>query len=130
MTTTIQPWKHVLDYGIFTYLLENQHCIKSIDDFGESILSLSRTDSKIAPFFHLAVDKRPEEELYDIRVDPYCLNNLAGKSEHEATTKKLRLELRAYLTQTKDPRMSPDGEKIYESYIRYSPIRKYPEPGN
>ncbi|TDB59513.1 Hachiman antiphage defense system protein HamA, partial [Arundinibacter roseus] len=30
LTTTIQPWKHVLDYGIFTYLLENQHCIKSI----------------------------------------------------------------------------------------------------
>ncbi|WP_207104711.1 hypothetical protein, partial [Arundinibacter roseus] len=29
LTTTIQPWKHVLDYGIFTYLLENQHCIKS-----------------------------------------------------------------------------------------------------
>jgi uncharacterized sulfatase len=99
-----------------------------IDDFNESPLITRREEAGINRYFHLAVDKRPEVELYDIRKDPYCLTNLAQQSAHQATRQKLGEQMKQYLTKTKDPRMVGDGEKIYESYIRYSPIRKYPKP--
>ena len=67
-------------------------------------------------------------ELFDIRKDPYCLTNLAQQPAHKATRDKMEKQLKDYLTKTNDPRLVADGEKIYESYIRYSPIRKYPEP--
>lgn len=99
-----------------------------IDDFNESPLITRREEVGINRYFHLAVDKRPEVELYDIRKDPYCLTNLAEESAHQATRQKLGKQIKQYLTKTNDPRMVGDGEKIYESYIRYSPIRKYPKP--
>ncbi len=99
-----------------------------IDDFDESVLNLRRDDPAISRFFHLAVDKRPEIELYDIRKDPYCLNNLATQFSFQSTKEKLGNQLMAYLKKTNDPRMGPEGEKIYEDYVRYSPIRTFPEP--
>ncbi|HEV7350346.1 sulfatase [Telluribacter sp.] len=101
-----------------------------IDDFNESPLSTRREEPGISRYFHLAVDKRPEVELYAIRKDPYCLTNLAQVPAHQATRQKLEAHLKEYLKKTKDPRMGAEGEKIYESYIRYSPIRKYPPPPN
>lgn len=99
-----------------------------IDDFNESPLSIRREEAGINPYFHLAVDKRPEVELYDIRKDPACLKNLAQEATHLGTRKKLENQLKTYLTKTNDPRMTADGEKMYESYIRHSPIRKFPKP--
>lgn len=72
------------------------------------------------------MDKRPEVELYDIRKDAYCLNNLAEQTAFRATRKQLGNQLMSYLKETNDPRMGPEGEKTYESYKRYSPIRKFP----
>ncbi|WP_299556380.1 sulfatase-like hydrolase/transferase [Seonamhaeicola sp.] len=36
---------------------------------------------------------RPEEELYDVKNDKWCMSNLAGKPEFESIKKKLRKEL-------------------------------------
>jgi uncharacterized sulfatase len=87
----------------------------------------NRDDPRISPFFHLAVDKRPAEELFAIGNDPGCLNNLAGQPEHEETRARLSSQLDEYLTKTGDPRMLGNGD-LYEDYIRYSPIRKFPTP--
>jgi uncharacterized sulfatase len=86
-----------------------------------------RDDPQISRFFHLAVDKRPAEELFDIQQDPGCLNNLAGQAEHEEVRARLSTQLEKYLTETQDPRMLGNGE-VWESYTRYSPIRKFPPP--
>ena len=43
----------------------------------------SATTREISRFFHLAVDKRPAEELFDIQKDPGCLHNLAAQAEYE-----------------------------------------------
>ncbi len=87
-----------------------------------------RDDARIGCFFHLAVDKRPAEELYDIKKDPGCLNNLAVQPEFQEIRKKLSDQLVDYLRKTGDPRVVGDGE-IFETYERYSPIRKFPPPG-
>ena len=90
-----------------------------------SFLVAHHADPEIGRFLHLAVDKRPAEELYDIRKDRGCLNNLAQSSEHAAVKKQLAAALERYLTQTDDPRMGKQGE-VFETYPRYSPVRKFP----
>jgi N-sulfoglucosamine sulfohydrolase len=84
-------------------------------------------DPQVAPFLHLAVDRRPAEELYDIRSDPGCLENLAADPRHAEAAARLRERLLAYLEETGDPRVRGRGD-IWETYPRYSPLRWFPAP--
>ena len=92
-----------------------------------SFLREHRDDPEIGRYFHLAVDKRPAEELYDISQDPGCLENLADSTQHAQIKAQLREELEGYLMQTGDPRLGDNGE-IFETYRRYAEIRKFPRP--
>lgn len=94
-----------------------------------TFLASKREDSKISPYFHKAVDKRPAEELYDVRNDPGCVNNLAGSPELVSVKQQLSAALERYLTETGDPRLGENGE-VFETYPRYSPIRKFPAPAS
>ncbi|MCH9022387.1 MAG: sulfatase [Planctomycetes bacterium] len=85
-----------------------------------------REDPKIKPYFHMAVDKRPQEELYDIKKDPACIHNLADDPKHTQVAKRLWKTLASELRQTGDPRMN--GSDIFESYRRYSGLRAFPIP--
>lgn len=84
-----------------------------------------RESAAIAAFFHVAVDKRPEFELFDILSDPGCLQNVAESNavQREALTAELMRRLKA----TGDTRLGPDPE-VWETYPRYSPIRTFPAP--
>ena len=86
-----------------------------------------RSDFKILPFFNLAVAKRPDEELYDIKNDPFCLVNLVSDSDYAPEVLELKKALTNYLIETGDPRATGNGA-VYENYIRYSQIRKFPIP--
>lgn len=81
----------------------------------------------ITDYFHLAVAKRPAEELFDIQQDPGCLNNLAADPAFQEISARLRERLMRYLGETGDPRVLNGGE-IWETYPRYSPIRAFPAP--
>ena len=85
----------------------------------------NREDPKIGRYFHLAVDKRPEWELYEVEHDPGNLVNLAEESAYRETFEQLKGQMQAYLRATGDPRIL-DGGEIFESYRRYSPIRQFP----
>jgi uncharacterized sulfatase len=87
----------------------------------------NRDNPEVRPFFELAVNKRPGEELFDIKNDPYCLVNLAEDPNYKRELLKQRRALGAYLMETSDPRVTGNGD-VYEAYVRYSPIRKFPEP--
>jgi uncharacterized sulfatase len=84
-----------------------------------------RDDAKVKPFFELAVAKRPAEQLFDLKKDPGCLVNVADKSEYAQTRKTLAARLDAYLRNTNDLRVTGGGD-VWETYPRYSPIRKFP----
>ena len=86
-----------------------------------------RDHPEYGKYFHLAVDKRPEEEFFDIINDPACLNNLADDPDHRNALIAHRTQLGGYLMATGDPRVTGKGD-IYEEYIRYSPIRQFPAP--
>ncbi len=96
-----------------------------IDDFQESYVFRGRAKPEVAPYFHMAVDKRPQDELYDIRKDPYCLKNLAVEKAAQPVLQVMKTKLKTYLAATNDPRTGNNGE-VFESYKRYSPIRSFP----
>jgi len=84
-------------------------------------------DPVFGRFLQLAVAKRPAEELFDIIKDPACLRSLATDPSFAEVKSRLAKQLVDYLKQTGDPRVTGNGE-IWESYPRYSPIRKFPAP--
>lgn len=94
----------------------------------KTLLMENRDREPYSRFFHLAVDKRPAEELYDAKNDPANLTNLAGRPENGRILVQLRAELIEYLTATSDPRALGTGE-IFETYPRYSAIRSFPATG-
>jgi len=50
----------------------------------------------------LLAPSRPAEELYDVRNDPYEINNLAGSPEHEAVLVRMRAALNEWIDQSDD----------------------------
>jgi len=86
-----------------------------------------REDSVYGKYLNLAVAHRPAVELYDMRNDPFCLNNLSGNPDYAIDEALLSDQMQAYLTQTGDPRVTGNGD-IWETYPRYSRLRMFPEP--
>ncbi len=87
----------------------------------------NRADPEIGKYFRWAVGKRPGEELFDIKRDPGCLENLAGNADFEDQRAELAMVLETELKRTGDARVSGNGD-VWEGYKRYSPIRDFPEP--
>ena len=81
-----------------------------------------RGETAVRPYFEMALGKRPSEQLFDIRKDPGCMNNLAESAAHRATRDSLRARLEKELKATGDSRVSGGGD-IWESYPRLSPMR-------
>jgi N-sulfoglucosamine sulfohydrolase len=67
-----------------------------------SYLEQEKTDSKIAARVRL-LRFRPEEELYDLKQDPYELRNLAGEPALRHVLEDLRARLRERMKQQNDP---------------------------
>ena len=78
----------------------------------KAFLVLKRSDSKYSKFYDIAFQKRPREELYDLRNDPQQLRNVAGQPQYEAIQSQLEKRLMDLLRQTGDPRMTGDGSRF------------------
>lgn len=92
-----------------------------IDGSPSKELLLRRRDDKlISRYFHLATDKRPAEELYDLRKDPAQLVNVADRVEYAATKRKLRALLEKWMQETGDPRATGDDDR-YDRYLYFGP---------
>ena len=83
----------------------------SVGQFGDTDASPTkdaivnhRTETGVTDLFHLSYEKRPFEELYEIKTDPNELTNVAGRVEFSAQKKKLIEALDKYLKETADPR--------------------------
>ncbi|MGI9429953.1 MAG: sulfatase family protein [Bythopirellula sp.] len=92
-----------------------------------SYLVEHRDSPAVSQFFHLAVDKRPPWELFDIQSDPGCLENLIDDPKHASIQRELTEQLLGHLRSTGDPRVV-DGGEVFESYKRYGRMRSFPPP--
>ena len=64
-----------------------------------------RFDPSWKTFYTISFGKRPAEELYDVRRDPYMMKNLAGNPEYSNVKMKLADQLTKELTRAGDPRI-------------------------
>lgn len=92
------------------------------------VMTQQADDPYFNRYLHLAVGKRPAEELYDIENDPGCINNLALNPDYEEITERLRNRLSDKLEETGDP-LASNNLEIWESYPRLrGPMREFPVP--
>jgi uncharacterized sulfatase len=87
-----------------------------------------REDPDVERFFHLAVDKRPEWQFFNVSDDPECLVDLADDPTHADTFAAYRRQLLDTLAKTGDPRTQGQGQ-VWEDYPRLrGPMRYFPNP--
>ncbi|MCX6905053.1 MAG: sulfatase [Verrucomicrobia bacterium] len=75
----------------------------------------TRTDPQRKQYWEACFGKRPTEELYDLKKDPDCLNNLAGQTSAQSLAARLKQQLFDELKVQEDPRMFGQGE-IFDRY--------------
>lgn len=78
-----------------------------------------RDDPKTKRFFEMSCVKRPEEELYDVRKDPWQLENVADKPEYAEAKRTMRAMLDEWMRTTADPRAK--GETDFWDKCPYRP---------
>ena len=94
----------------------------------KSYIIENMNDDNVKPFFDFTHAKRPEFELFDIQKDSYCLNNLIGKPNFAEIEREMKDVLLNELRKSEDPRIVGPDKEIFDSYIRYSPLREFPKP--
>jgi arylsulfatase A-like enzyme len=70
--------------------------------------------------FQLSFGQRPEEELYDVRNDPYQLKNLAADPAFSATKSEMKAQLLNWMKTTGDLR-AENPRSTYWDNVRYTP---------
>jgi arylsulfatase A-like enzyme len=85
----------------------------------KSELLAKRDEAAFTNVFHLATDRRPAEELYDVKADPECLNDLAGNTEMKGVKEGLRGKLDGWMKQTVDPRAVDPHDGRWDKYEYY-----------
>ncbi len=92
------------------------------------IYMLANKDNPIVkPLFEHAFLKRPSEELYDLKNDPWQMNNIANHDEYQTIKKDLSEKLNDYLESTGDPRVL-GGQIIWDSTKYYNEDDFNPKP--
>ena len=66
-------------------------------------------------YFDLSFGKRPPDELYDLKRDPECVNNLAHDLAHAQTMEELRYTMMRMLKEEQDPRALGEAA-IFDTY--------------
>ncbi len=66
-------------------------------------------------FYEMSFGKRKEEELYDIKKDPDCIQNLADDPRMTAIKSSMWKQLKEELTKQGDPRIIGNGD-IFDYY--------------
>ena len=106
--------------------LEDAYC--DIDDCpSKTFLIVNRENRDVKPYFEAAVAKRPEYELFDLKNDKSCMNNVAGDKKYAKTLAKMQKILHEKLVTTNDSRIG-DNPDVWESYPRLEgKMRKFPD---
>jgi len=74
--------------------------------------------------FELCFGHRPDEELYDVKADPYQMKNLAADPAFAKVKKSLEKALTDYMRTTDDPRAAGRGE-VFARYPIWSNLHRF-----
>ncbi len=87
-----------------------------------NILQLRRSGGETR-FWQLSFGKRPAEELYDLKRDPDCVNNLANDATYQSRKQKLSAQMTRELKAQGDPRMFGKGY-LFDQYLYANPEQR------
>ena len=76
---------------------------------------VNRGTDEVRPKFDLAFGKRPAEELYDLRTDPYYMRNVADEPSYSDTVRILSTTLFEVLEKHNDPRVTEEDCRFEQS---------------
>jgi uncharacterized sulfatase len=124
-TGKLLPMYGIDEKGVF----HSEWAFADVDD-APSKSFLVENRKKYPQLFELSYGKRPEFELYDIQKDPFCFTNLYGNNEFAVVRQEMKTALLNELEKSGDPRVVGPVKDIFETYERYSPIRKFPKPSD
>jgi len=96
-----------------------------IDDPNPTKNFIMKYKDRFPALFREGFEKRPADQLFDIKHDPGCTTNLAYRSKYIFIKNKLKSELEKLLTEQGDPRMLGYGD-IFDSYPRFGLMRNFP----
>ena len=86
-------------------------------------------DPEYRSLFDLAFLKRPAEELYDLKADPYQMANVAEDPAYGSARTGLSAQLDEYLRRTRDPREVGGAMKWEKAqYFKESDLKPEPSP--
>ncbi len=71
---------------------------------------IENRNAKNEKYYQFAFGKRPKEELYDIKNDPFQINNLAADPNFAEVKQQMNEQLISELKATADPRVTGDGQ--------------------
>jgi arylsulfatase A-like enzyme len=75
-----------------------------------------RREGRNTRFWELAFGRRPPEELYDLKHDPFCMTNLAAGVRRRPHLERLREQMQRELRAQQDPRMFGRGS-VFDNYV-------------
>ena len=106
---------------------DKENCSRYIP-YGEASSSptkklMMNNSEEFKKYYDLCFAKRPAVELYDVKKDPYQINNLADSPDHQEVKAKLDQQLKSYLIETKDPRLT-GGRALWDYYPYYGAYNK------
>lgn len=82
----------------------------------KSFLLNSRRVNKLQEWWQLNFGKRSQEEVYNIKEDPFCLKNLADTPEVQEQKKAMIAAMTEQLMLQNDPRMTGNAQ-VFDSYL-------------
>ncbi|MEM7385853.1 MAG: sulfatase [Verrucomicrobiota bacterium] len=88
-----------------------------------AILEGRRSRGEERPYWQWSFGKKPRFELYNLKVDPDCMKNLAIQAEYGDRRKAMRDQMRKELKEQGDPRIEGQGF-LFEKYPYADEARK------
>ena len=82
-----------------------------------------RADADYGRYFEHAYGRRPEHELFDLRVDPDQMHNVAEAPEYVEVRSKLSQQLLQILQESGDPRLKDNG-RFFETPPMAGPLQR------
>ena len=90
-----------------------------------NVLLVHLDDPEFANFRRLIFEKRPAEELYDLKSDPHQIYNVAEQSVYAAKLSELRLRVDHWMQSTGDPRVDSESD-VFDTYPYYGKAASRP----
>ena len=99
-----------------------------IDNSETKSLLLGADDaSGLARFRNLAIGMRPEFELYDLKADPWQVNNVSGSRDYRRIERGLRTQVLRWMKATDDPRFAQPKTNVFDQYEYFGSRARIPE---